>query len=74
MCNCAEEKKFVGNTEIHKGGPLRPYDLGRRPLQPVKNYKSQLSLGVLVIQTSCILSNMLVNHSLTSYLQKELEP
>ena len=46
MCNCAEEKiKFVGNTEIHKGGPLRPYDLGRRPLQPVKNYKSQLFLG-----------------------------
>ena len=22
-----------------------PYDLGRRPLQPVKNYKSQLFLG-----------------------------
>ena len=33
--------KFVGNTEIHKGGPLRPYDLGRRPLQPVKNHKGQ---------------------------------
>ena len=45
MCNCAEEKKFVGNNKIHKGGPLRPYDLGRMPLQPVKNYKSQLSFG-----------------------------
>ena len=30
-----------------------PYELGRRPLQPVKNHKSQsFSRGVLVIQTS----------------------
>ena len=36
----AEKKvKFVRNTELHRGDP---YDLGRRPLQTVKNYKSAI--------------------------------
>ena len=45
-----------------------PYELGRRPLQPMKIYKSQLlSRGVLVIQTSWICLNM------ASYFQIDLQ-
>ena len=43
----AEKIKFSEIPEFH------PYELGRRPLQPMKNEKSpSLSGGVLVIQTS----------------------
>ena len=41
--------------------------MGRRPLEPVKNYKSQSFFGwVLVIQTSGILLNM-VNPTLITW-------
>ena len=47
---------------------------GLNALRPTKKFKSQsLFLRVLGIQTSWILLNM-VNHSLVSHFQKELEP
>ena len=52
------EKKWCSSEtpEFLRGDP---YELGRRPLQPMKIYKSQLlSRGVLVIQTSWICLNM----------------
>ena len=56
--SCFAEKKWcLSDTPEFLRGDR--YELGRRPLQPMKIYKSQLlSRGVLVIQTSWICLNM----------------